>query len=454
MEERVFSSGAILDTALGLLLFLITLPFAARLGRHSNDARVATAASWGLVLKLVAAPLYLWVFVHSYNNIGDFNVYHSLGVQVADAISHHHFQVDLGGPVIGTGFIGIVTGIIYSVIGASKVGGFIVFSWLAYLGLWWFFRAYQITFPDHDHRRYARLVFLLPSLVFWTAATGKDAWMCLTLGLATYGIALTFRRRNRGLLLIAVGLTGGSMVRAHVVFILLIAFGLALLIRKNLRPDLRGSLAKLVTLGLLVVGVVLVGTQVQHLLGVKNLSTETLTARLDKASQFNQGHTYAPGTPSEGYSSAFNPNGMRTPWGYPWGLVTVLFRPFPLEASGPTSLAASFEGVFLVALVYSSRRRVAAALRRFRREPFIALIVIYVLACAYVFTSLSDFGLLARERVQILPLFLVLCSFPADETSRSANDRRDGSRESAKSLDHTRAVASAHTSFASRTSRP
>ena len=41
------------------------------------------------------------------------------------------------------------------VTGPTKLGGFLVFSWLGFWGLYLAFRAFRIAFPDDDYRRYA-----------------------------------------------------------------------------------------------------------------------------------------------------------------------------------------------------------------------------------------------------------------------------------------------------------
>ena len=47
---------------------------------------------------------------------------------------------------------------------------------------------------DGDARRYAALVFLLPSLLFWPSSIAKEAWILACLGLAAYGAAKMLTR--------------------------------------------------------------------------------------------------------------------------------------------------------------------------------------------------------------------------------------------------------------------
>ena len=55
---------------------------------------------------------------------------------------------------------------------------------MAFAGCWLFYRAFQIAVPDGDHYRYAKLIFLWPSLLYWPSSIGKDSWMLLTIAIA------------------------------------------------------------------------------------------------------------------------------------------------------------------------------------------------------------------------------------------------------------------------------
>jgi len=53
-----------------------------------------------------------------------------------------------------------------------------------------------------------------------------------------------------------------------------------------------------------------------------------------------------------------------------------------------------------------------AAIRSMRRQPFVAFALVYVAVFTFAFSSVANFGILPRERVQVLPMFLVLLSSP------------------------------------------
>jgi hypothetical protein len=89
-------------------------------------------------------------------------------------------------------------------------------------------------------------------------------------------------------------------------------------------------------------------------------------------------------------------------------MVAVLFRPFPWETLNMTALAQSIESLFLLVLTLLSVRRIGRAVVGAVRNPYLAFVVLYVGAFVLAFSSIANFGILARERAQVLPMFFVL----------------------------------------------
>ncbi len=135
----------------------------------------------------------------------------------------------------GTTFLDDLTGIVYTVMGPSQLGGFLVFSFIGFWGLFLFHRAALIGFPEADQRRYALLVLFLPSLLFWPSSIGKEAVMLLSLGLCAYGSARILERLAGGWLVLAAGLGLGYLVRPHVPVVVLAALSVAILFRPRRR---------------------------------------------------------------------------------------------------------------------------------------------------------------------------------------------------------------------------
>jgi hypothetical protein len=110
--------------------------------------------------------------------------------------------------------------------------------------------------------------------------------------------------------------------------------------------------------------------------------------------------------------SAFVPSVATSPVRLPAATVTVLFRPLIPEAHNTEALFAALEGTALLAWSVWRWRWIWAAIRSMRRQPYVAFAVVYVGIFIVAFSSIANFGLLARQRVQMLPLYLVVLSIP------------------------------------------
>jgi hypothetical protein len=118
--------------------------------------------------------------------------------------------------------------------------------------------------------------------------------------------------------------------------------------------------------------------------------------------------------------SSFQEHLSTSPSAFPKDAATVLFRPLPYEAHNNQELASSAEGLALLFLFVISLPNMAGAFRLIRRRPYVALVVVYSAAFIYAYASLANFGLLNRERIQLLPFFFVLFALPPRRGRRLA----------------------------------
>jgi hypothetical protein len=105
--------------------------------------------------------------------------------------------------------------------------------------------------------------------------------------------------------------------------------------------------------------------------------------------------------------SEFTAPNTSTPPGLLVGLVTVVVRPFPWEASG-FQLAAAIEGAVLLCVGIVSWWRRRRVLLRSLLERWPRMAMAYVLAFAWGFSAVGNFGILARQRSLMLPFLFVL----------------------------------------------
>ena len=177
---------------------------------------------------------------------------------------------------------------------------------------------------------------------------------------------------------------------------------LAGLVGKSRRPGGGAGLLRIALFGALFVMFIFLASSTAQFFGVASLNTETINQTLADA----EGRTTEAG-------SRFTPvNATNNPALLPLAFVTVLFRPLPIEATSGVAAASALEGVFLIYLTVKSLRRLRSLPRSMRRYPFVAYCVGIVFTFVYAFSAFSNFGILARQRCQVLPFYLALLCLP------------------------------------------
>jgi hypothetical protein len=394
-------------------LVAITIPIATRIARQESDPRMMKLVMAALACKMVGALVRYFVAFSVYNG-NDSTDYHNWGRKLAPMFRDGDFTVNLGRKVIGTGFIEILTGVVYTFTGATKLGGFLVFSYLGFWGLYFFYRAFRVAVPHGDHRRYALVVFFFPSLLFWPSSIGKESWMMFCLGILAYGVARVLVGQRGGVPLVVLGMLGTIMVRPHVALIAMIALITAFALRRSRRPSILAGPAKLAGLALLLLAASVVLTQTESFLGVKKFDQQSVEHVLKdttrKSSEAGTGSTFEAAAPT-------------SPVEFGRAAIDVIFRPWPYEARNLGSLLASLEGLIMLGLVLTSLPRLAALPREVLRTPYVAFALVFALLFIFAFSSISNFGNIARQRVQLFPFLLVLLCIPFPPRG-DANRRR------------------------------
>ena len=409
-------------------LLMLSLPVVYRARRLDGDdiGRIVLGAA---ALKIFIIPLLrYWMAFSLYGGSSDAAQYDRAGALLAPLFRHGIYS-DLGA-ISGTRFLEIATGHVYAVTGPTRLGGFMTFSFLAFLGCYLFYRAFRIAYPDGDGRRYALLVFFYPTVMFWPSSIGKEAFMMLVLGGAAHGAARLFAGELRGLGWLAPSLWGVVVLRPHMA--LLIGAGLAVaapfaLLHGGRRgqADHRGRWGAAVLLvGLLLASSSIVGVA-EKFFGLESLNTQTAEQQLDETTRRS----------GQGGSefTAISPN---NPIGFVLSGVTVLFRPFPFEVRNVQAMLTSIEGVVLLALfVLSWRRLVRLPVELFRR-PYVAFALVYVCGFIYAFSSIENFGILARQRSQLLPILFVILCIPRTRVTDTSKFELHGMPEQGEGCRH------------------
>jgi hypothetical protein len=406
---------------LAAVLFGISIPALVHQARREQNPAFATFLMLALVLKLVGSMLRYGVSLGIYGGRTDANSYWAQGLTIGPALRHGSLAgVHILGSS-GTNFIRFISGVTVAGIGPSLLGGYIFFSWIGFWGLFFFYRAFSIAVPEGRRRLYAYLVFLLPSLIFWPSGVGKEAWMVMGLGLSAFGVARVLRgRTSNGALYTVLGLIACAFVRPHIAAMVALALVVALLVRPSERSlGTLGPVVKvLVLLPVIAVSVLLI-IRAQSFIQSQGLTTTKGVAGVLKQTTAR----------TQTGGSKFSPSVLNDPWLAPVATATVLFRPLVYEVKDPQSLVAAFEGSFLILLCLVRFRWIVAAFKLIRKRTYMAFCLTYMVVFVAAYSSIANFGILVRERVQVIPFFLVLLCIPPGIARAPRRRRTSTARE-------------------------
>lgn len=391
------------DTWVPILIIVFalvtTIPLICRLTRAPYDRKLRWILIVALVLKLASSFARYYVNEVSYAGEADAGQYDDAGKVFVNNVHHGKFSIE-GSKVDGlsdeTHVVGYVTGILYLVVGTTFMGGFVAFAWVCFLGLLFFFQAFRISYPNAPPYLTAALLFFLPSMLYWPSSIGKDALMVFCIGAATYGIARLLAGKMR-LLGIAVAAPAVALilgVRPHILMILLVGFAASLVARNAAGTKALGAAVTRVLVLILLVPMLLIGIgRMDTFFGTTDGGIQSTLDRTEKQTSIG--------------GSAFETQPVTNPLDFPVATISVLYRPFIFEASGVAMISA-LEGTLLLGLTIVSARWIWRIGPAMYRSQFAAFCGGYVLAFVFAFSNIGNAGILARQRVQLFPIVILL----------------------------------------------
>lgn len=377
-----------------------------RVGQREDDPWIPKLMYAGFALKMLGSfGRYFTIFV-IYGGAGDANRYNFFAVHQHVLWRQGMFVWDPLGKT-GTQNLELVTTAVYTIIGPAPLAAFLVFASFAFWGCYFLYRAFRTAIPDGNHRLYAALLFLLPSLLFWPSSIGKEAWIMLWLGVGALGIARFLTQRSGAVVPMLLGILGTTMIRPHVTVLLAAAVMVAVAFRP-VGDQAMGVLGKAGALLVVGVAVAILTTQSAEFLGIDDLDPEAISGSIEWA-----------GGQTEQGGSAFEPVPLTNPLGVPAAIVTQLFRPFPWEVTSLPMLLQSLEGVFMVWLIWWRRASLWALPRFLRKNAFVTFAAVYALGYIIAFAGFGNFGIVARQRTLMVPFALLLLALPTRKSTVS-----------------------------------
>ncbi len=340
----------------------------------------------GLIIKLFSAWFYTTLEAFK---LADVHLYFDTAQQLATT-STRLDQLFIQ-PFWGANFIISIGACLFAVIGPSLVGAMVLFALVSFWGQYFFYRAFVLAFPTANRNLAALLLFFCPSIVFWTAALGKDALMLFAISLISYGIA---RRYDvKGWAAILIGLSLSSLIRPHIGALLAISFFMSFLVTDVAQGR------RVVGLKFMLFPIILAAS-----LAIIVYSRDSLELNSVEDAQALSEHSYTYnqiGGSAFGADQSVQARLAQAP--------LLMFRPFPWEANNVTAALASCESVLLFIFVLCRRANLSRLLANIRSIPLVAFTLCFFVAFSVVFSiSISNLGLLARMRVMVLPLVLML----------------------------------------------
>jgi len=399
-----------------MVLVAASVPIICATAGRPMDRRLRRILVVAFALKMLCTfPRYLMNEV-AYGGSADARTYHDGGTAFRQNVSEGRWTLDgtfMTSLSDETEFVGYVVGALYLLIGASQMGGYLVFTWVGWLGLICVFRAFRVSFPNAPPYLAAMLIFFLPSTLYWPSSLGKDALMLFGIGLITLGVARIMAGASaaRGVAWLTIGGALILEIRPHLLLIALVGAAVSLVAR-NRSADSRGRsvLGRVLLLVALVPALFFGLARMDQMFGsTKDAGAFTVTAALARTA----GQTAVGG-------STFETQPVHSPVDLPVAVANVLYRPFPFEARTIPAMVTALEGTVLLALTVAAGRWVWRMGPAMWQWPIAAFCGGFVLAFVFAFSNVANAGILARQRVQMFPVLMLLVAAAAEHRRLAA----------------------------------
>lgn len=383
---------------LGLAIVVGLVGLIAAMVRASRvPPAVKTLILAALALRVIGAVLRHGVLYYVYGGVGDAAAYYGRGLAYADQFREFDFSAFTaseewqGGKWWGTQFVSFPSGLVLTFIGPTMRGEFIVFALLAFIGLVGFGAGFRRSFPNVPVTDYLRWIWLFPSLWFWPSSVGKDALILMGLGISVAGYVGPAQRIRWPIL--AIGLAVVFAVRPQVAAVTVVSLILAHWASTvgDWRPQKVMEALLILTAGMATVALAM------RQLGADGFDAEGVGEYIAN----NSGRGDEGGSAIDEVGPGFS--------GIPIGLVNILFRPFPWEATNVMMLFSSAEIWGFWVLAWMRRKAIWPVLRDWRSNRLTRVAIPFVLIYSTLLGMLiANQGIIARQRIFVFPFLFVL----------------------------------------------
>lgn len=403
-------------TSFALIVIIASLAFAAIGWRmRSRDDRdwLLKWVMLGLAAKVVGTLARYWMVAVLYGG-GDSYRYFEVGNQLADVWQSGRVPVLTGSGAFGTQIIEYFTGTLFAIFSPDMVSGFLLFSLFAFGGQLMFYAAFRRWAAPGQLKPYAFFILFLPTYVFWPSSIGKDAIVVFAIGGAAYfasRLLMAYEVRWLTGLFLFLGILG--LIRIHVAGLVVVGLAAAaLLSRMHSAAGAAARFRRVVTLGGFLAAGLLVLTVFPDIFGVDLTGGDALDSfTSDVVRRTSESGTVAAGGPVAG------------PADFPGAVALALFRPFAFEASELQHLFAAAETTLLLGLTIWKLPGILRNRKAWRANAFLVFATFYVISYSIAFSVVRNLGIVARQRGQVLALFLcIVIGLGWEEPTRRRDD--------------------------------
>ena len=271
--------------------------------------------------------------------------------------------------------------------GGSFLDYFMIFQAMGFWGVLFILRTFDDIHNEVGQPTFNRvyLLLFLPGLHFWTSAIGKDAPIFLGVAMCVWA---AFRLQTR-YVAFGAGLVIAVLFRPHITLIALVALALTVLFARKTSIFTRVAL-----LAVVAAGIGSVGGLVSDSFGGLNISnSDAVTEFIETKSSVSE--------ESGGDVNIVNAS-------FPLKMVSLLFRPFFIDATGLLGYVASLENVVLLLVVGTLVWRFRTAFALARTAFFARFAILFFIMMTILLAMVNyNVGLGLRQKMMMMPALLV-----------------------------------------------
>lgn len=366
---------------IGILIAIAGFKFA-----RVSEARSRLVMFVALLLAHIAASVAYYVYAQEFG--GDVSLYYF------DPLGIYGEQTGLS-----TIFVVNFVQFLKEYFGGTFLDYFMLFQAMGFWGILFVLRVFDDIHEELGQPTFNRvyLLLFLPGLHFWTSAIGKDAPIFLGVAMCTWA-AYRIQRRYPAF---AAGLAICLLVRPHIALIALVALAVTVLFARGTNLVTRAALLAVVAGGIGSVA----GLVQDSFYGLNISNTDSVSEFIETKSSV-----------SEESGGDVNIVGAS----FPVKLVSLLFRPFFIDATGLLGYVASLENVVLFLVIATLIWRFGTGLQVARSVLFARFAFFFFLMLTFLLALVNyNVGLGLRQKMMMMPALLAfLAAMLAVRTAR------------------------------------